>query len=193
MAKLTEKKSKKTNPFIGFLFVVVIPLIVAIVLTIIIMVVAGVDVERWIKKTGSQIPVVSSVVKTDEEKEHEQQQIKAKDIIEKQKSDIKQLTAEISSLQATNDELKQKIVKLEKANEEERNNQTEAEQSNTVKKASTSFRKMDKEKAARIFQNLDKSSAVSILIELPNDVRGEILGEMEPTLAAELTERLLTE
>lgn len=193
MAKQNKSIEGKTNPFIWFLFAIVVPLIVAVIITVIILLVAGVNVGDWVKKTGSKIPVVSTVIKTDEEKNLEKQNAEATQTINKQNEEIAQLTDEIESLQTINEELEQEIVKLEKANENNTSKEPdeETETVNMVKQASTSFKDMDPEKAAPIFQSLEKSSAVSILKELSNDVRGEILAEMDPELAAELTELLM--
>ncbi|MGM8364136.1 MotE family protein [Virgibacillus sp. W0181] len=192
MEKQSKSRKNKSNPIIWFIFVIVVPLIVAIVLTVIILSVAGVNVGDWIKTNGSKIPIVSTVIKTDEEKQLEQQSEQAAEMIDKQQSEIGELNDEIENLQATNDELQQKILKLEKSAQDNKSEeQAEPETVDSVKKTATSFRKMDKEKAALIFQSLDKSSAVAILKELSNDVRGEIMGEMEPSLAAELTELLM--
>lgn len=190
--QLSKKRNEKTNPILWFLFAIVIPLIVAIVLVVIVLSVAGINVTDWAKNAGSNIPVISNFVKTDEQNELEEELEKKDQTIETQTNEIEQLQDEIAFLQAENDELNQEIVKLEnQLNGKEGIDEEEGEQVSTIKQTSSSFRKMDKEKAALIFQNMERSSAVSILKELSNDVRGEILQEMEPELAAELTELLM--
>lgn len=193
MGKQNKNKKNKMNPILWFFFAIVIPLIVAATLAVIILTVAGVNVVDWAKNTGSNIPVLSSVITTDEEKEARETEEKTRSTIEKQNEEKEQLTLEIDSLQVTIDDLEQKIIKLENKNNSEANTLVEENEpgDDPLKKASASFKKMDKKQAALIFQNLEKEIAISILQELSNDVRGSIFEEMDPKLAAELTQLLI--
>ncbi|HLQ98145.1 MAG TPA: hypothetical protein VK135_05590, partial [Candidatus Dormibacteraeota bacterium] len=68
MAKDLSNKQKKTNPILWFLFAIVIPVIIALILTFIILMATGTDISGWAKNTGSKIPVISSFITTEEEK-----------------------------------------------------------------------------------------------------------------------------
>ncbi|MGP4106985.1 MotE family protein [Virgibacillus sp. L01] len=197
MAKDNKKQQNKTNPILWFFFAIVIPFIVAITLTVIIFTVAGVDVVGWAKSTGNSIPVISSVITTDKEKNEQREEKKTKDIIASKDEKIAQLNQKVSNLESTVGQLEQEIVKLENrnANEEKIKSETadEAESGNeSIKAISSSFNEMDSAQAALIIENMEQDLAVGILKQIPNDVRGGIFEEMEPDLAAELTQLFVT-
>ncbi|HLR72494.1 MAG TPA: hypothetical protein VK085_13820 [Pseudogracilibacillus sp.] len=189
---MKENKKKKLNPFLFFIFAVVIPLIIVGVITVVILSIAGFDTFGWMKEKGSTMPVVSSFVMSKEDEEIENKLGKANETIELQKEEMNELTNEIASMEGIIDELEMEIKRLENRTvDDENDNENDAEINDEVKQASASFRKMDPEKAATIIQNLDKNMAVQILSKLSGDVRGNILAEMEPKNAAELTEEMM--
>lgn len=196
MAKDMSNKQKKTNPVLWFLFAIVLPIIIAFILTLIILTAAGADVSGWAKQTGSKIPVISSFITTEEEKGYKIEIEKAERKISDQQIEIETLTNEINNLESIIEQLKQDIVKIENktSNDEkmnEENNNVLEQQKSQLKDLSASFKKMNKKQAALIFQDLDKDVAISVLEELPNDVRGGILEAMDSKLAAELAELFL--
>jgi len=196
MAKDMSNKQKKTNPVLWFLFAIVLPIIIAFILTLIILTAAGADVSGWAKQTGSKIPVISSFITTEEEKGYKIEIEKAERKINDQQIEIETLTNEINNLELIIEQLKQDIVKIENktSNDEkmnEENNSVLEQQKSQLKNLSASFKKMNKKQAALIFQDLDKDVAISVLEELPNDVRGGILEAMDSKLAAELAELFL--
>src|SRR5699024_2821440 len=177
-----------------FIFAIVLSLSIVTVLAVVDLTLAGVNVMGWAKEKGSNVPVVSSFVKSEEETDLQIQLDQAKETIEQQKEEIKTLDLEIDSLEAIIDQQEQDITKLEKktiSDEQLNNPLNEDSGSDSLKQTAASFRKMDQEKAAEILKNLDRQIAVDILQQLSNDVRGKILEEMEPALAAELTQRLI--
>lgn len=188
-----NKETKKTrNPILLFLFAVVIPLVVVIGVALLTLPFFGVDLGGWAKK--SNIPVISSIATSKEDKQFENKLEKANETIETQRVDINELNKEIESLEGIIDDLEMDIKRLEnrtdsKADEAESAEQKEEE----IKQTANSFRKMDPEKAAPIIQNLDKNIAVPILSNLSGDVRGAILAEMEPKQAAELTKEMISQ
>lgn len=185
-----KNTKKKMNPILWFLFAIVIPLVVAGTLTVVILTFTGVDVLGWAKDKGSNIPVVSSFIKTDEEVEAEEQQEKLESTITKQKEEITSLEESVNNLESAIDQFELDIIKLENKESSEVNaseeNEEKVEAVDTVKTLSASFKKMNKKQAALIFQDLDKTIAVSLMQELPNDVRGGILEAMDPKQAADL-------
>lgn len=196
--KFKKNKKEKRNPIVWFLFAIIIPLIVAVTLTIIIFSILGINVVDWAKKTGNNIPVISSLVPSEEAGNDEQKEAKTAASMAKKDKEIEQLKEETSNLKATIDQLEQDTVKLENKYKSEQNAKDEGEaeedqEKDTVKTVSASFKKMDKKQAALIFQSLDKEVAIVILKELSNDVRGNILEAMEPSLAAELTQQLVND
>ncbi|WP_099158099.1 MotE family protein [Virgibacillus ndiopensis] len=195
MVKQNKQKREKSNPILWFIFAIVIPIIVAITLTVIIFSVAGVNVMDWVKKTGNDIPVISSIVTTDEEKDIERSEAKMQETLKNKDAKINKLTQNVDDLESTIDQLEQKIAKLENSNteqstSEETSSEAGDDNSNTnpVKTIASSYKEMDSEQAANIIANLEDNLAISILKELPNDVRGTIFDEMDPEKAAQLTQ-----
>lgn len=196
MAKdVNEKKKEKRNPILWLLFAVVIPFIIFSVIVVSVLSLVGVDVSGWVKEKGSNVPVVSSFITTEEEEEFQNQLDKANETIAMQSEEIEELTKEIESLEAIREELELEIKRLENKNrsEDELVTDSNAGNENQTNQAAASFRKMDPESAAQIIQNLDQSSAVEILANLSGNVRGDILAEMEPNRAAEILKELMNE
>lgn len=189
MAK--AKNEKKTNPILLFLFAIVIPVIIVLVIAVFGLSLAGIDVVGWAKDKGSNVPVVSHFIKTDEEKSLEQKLTRANETIEVQKEEIDDLKKEIESLESIVDDLELDVTRLENRHTNEGSLTTdESPKADEIKQAASSFRKMDEEKAANIVQNLERNTAVAILSSLSGDVRGGILAEMEPQAAAEIMEAM---
>src|SRR5690625_2557168 len=175
MAKNKKEKTIKRNPFIWFLFAIVIPIIITILLTTIILFVADVDVMGWAKKQGSKIPVVSTFIKSDEELDLESKLIKANEKIENQEEQLINSENEIESLEAIINDLETEISKLKKAAQNESESSEEEEEINEYKDAASSFRKMDRKSAAEILKNLYLQTAAKILSYLSRVVRVVIL------------------
>ncbi|OZU90318.1 hypothetical protein CIL03_04005 [Virgibacillus indicus] len=193
MSKDVKTEMKKMNPILWFLFAIVIPVAVALTLTVIIFAVAGVNVIDWAKEKGNNIPVISSLITTPDENKEEQQKERVQETAENKDAEIEQLQQETNDLQATIETLEQEIEKLENRNTSRNEAEgDEAEEPSPLKTISDSFKDMDSEQAAGILQNLDNEMAVSILKEVSNKVRGELLGEMEAEKAAELTQLFIS-
>lgn len=194
MAKNKLEKKKKMNPVILFIFAIILPLLITLVIVLVALSFFDIDAIGWAKDKGSTMPVVSSFIKSEEEEELTLQIEKADTTIEKQKQEIEKLNLEINSLESIQQQQEQDIVKLENKLEETTDTETgELQAKDHVKQTAASFRKMDPERAAGIVQNLDRDAAVNILEQLSSEIRGNILEEMEPKLAAELTERLMNQ
>lgn len=191
MVKVKQDRKHERNPILFFLFAVVIPLIVALGIAVVVLSIAGFDVVGWVKDKGANTPVISAFIPSNEEKDVEKKLVKANETIDLQREEIDDLNKEITSLENIIEDLEMDITKLEnrsKDDEDEANNSENVDEE--VKQAAASFRKMDPEKAAPIIQSLEKTTAVAILSHLSGDVRGGILGEMEPKVAADLTEQM---
>lgn len=198
MTNKAPTNNKKMNPILWFLFAIVIPAIVAIVLIVVILSIAGVNVKDWAKQTGANIPIVSSFIETEEAQNIEELEERLDHITKKKDTEIEDLNQTIENLESIIERLEQDKIKLEnkyegETNLEESADPDESKDEKSLKTVSSSFRKMNNKQAALIFEKLEKDVAISILEELSNDVRGNILEAMEPELAAELTERLIRE
>ena len=186
--KLLDEK-EKMNPFLWFLFAIVIPAIIAITLTIIVFAVAGVDVVGWAKKTGNNIPVLSSIITTDDEAREIEKEENVQERIETKDSEIEQLNQEKLNLEGTIEKLEQKITKLER--DLDVVNQEPEDTTKTVKQISSSFTKMKSEQAALILEQLDTNAAFLILSEMSNEDRGLVMENMDPEKAADITKRFI--
>ncbi|ASN05724.1 MotE family protein [Virgibacillus necropolis] len=201
MAKKSEKQIKtKSNPVLWFLFAIVVPLIVAITIVIIIFTVAGFNVMDWAKNTANDIPVISSVIATDKEKDEQRTEQLVKDKISDKDEKIDALQANVTNLEETVDQLKQEIVKLENKNnvktesndEKAQATSVEAEKDSQLKSITASFEQMDPKQTALILQDLEEDMVIAILKEIPEDVRAGIFEETEPEIAAQYTKAYLT-
>lgn len=201
MDKPSNKQKRRTNPILWFIFAVIIPLLIAITITVFILVFMGVDVKGWIQDTGSKIPGVSSFIKAEEEISLEKENQKAKEVIEEQEAEMEILNKDILALKEIIEGLEQEVVKVkntqkneeQKAEDVENLDENESGMDESLKAVAASFRKMDTKQAALIFADFDTPTAISILKQLSNDVRGGILEAMEPKKAAELMKGLIDE
>jgi len=192
MVKQMKNEKKKMNPFLWFIFAIIIPAAIVISLLLIILNVAGVDVSGWAKDRASSVPVLSSFIPENDELTIEENTEEKQEIIEEKDADIERLQGEIRDLESTIDRLNQDILRLENRNEPTNGQENEEEQaSDTISSVSGSFKDMDQEQAALILQNLDEGTAISILNDVSNKVRGEILEAMDPEIAADLTQLLI--
>lgn len=195
MAKVKEENKKKTNPILWTLFAIVIPLMIVSVIAVFVLSLVGVDVTGWMKEKGSNIPVVSSLVTTDEEKDLKRQLEQANETIESQAEEIEALNQEIEHLEGIIEDLELEMERIENRNESEESllEDSDLTDEEEIKRVASSFRKMDPESAAQIIQNLDQTNAIAILSNLSGDVRGDILAEMEPRQAAEIMTAMMNQ
>lgn len=187
-----KQKNKERNFFIWFLFAIIVPIILVVVLTIAVLSLIGYDVTGWVKDKANKAPVISTFVTSDQEEEIQGQLSQANEKIQNQEEEISSLEYEITSLEEIIDEQRLDITKLKNRDKSsEALDGDGAVVNDEVKQVASSFRKMDEVKAAKIVENLDKATAMEVLSEVSGDVRGVILAEMEPKQAAELMEGML--
>lgn len=189
-----EKKNKKLNPFVRIIFVFILPLIVAIVLAVFVLSFVGIDVVGWSKDKAQNIPVISSFIKTDEEKELNNKLDRANETISSQQELIDDLKQEVESLKAIRDDNELEIKKMQNELQSEnatQNTDAVIEEDLDAKKLAGSFRKMDKEQAAKIVESMDLSTAILLLSNVSGTVRGEILEKMDPKIAANIMENMV--
>lgn len=210
MANQNQEEKTKMNPVLWFFFAIIIPLAVAITITVVVLAIAGVDVAGWAKDKASGIPVVSSLIGKDEKAGKEVTNADVEKQLQKRNEENDKLKKQVDELEGTIDGLEQKIAKQKnkeksdkKAAEEEGKEgytagatasaNQETGQNDPVKKMASSFKKMDAAQAALIVQDLSNSMAIDLMNELSTATRGQILQEMDPKKAADLTERFIKE
>lgn len=193
MAQTEKQDKKKKKPsFFQWLFVIIIPLLFALLITFIILSLLGIDVVNNSKEIVSGIPFVGNLVTTEEEAELErieeryQQQIETKDL------KISELEAEVTGYELEIDQLNQEIVLLTRQLDDINEELEHSTQINeNLERLTISYQEMPPQSAANILSNLNEAVAVVILQELDDQHRGAILSVMDPESAAELTELLL--
>lgn len=194
-----SNNKKKTNPILWLFFAIIIPIVIAIVLTVFVLNISGVDVSGWAKDQGKKIPGISSLIKEDEKKENVNKENRKNTEADK----ISELQDKVQELEEQNFDLKQDYLKLENekdsleslldSDEEDEPNKEQKQKSSPAKDTANSFRKMKPKQAALIIQDMESSRANEILHELSNDVRGKILEEMDPEKARKLINARLDE
>ncbi|AIF45466.1 MotE family protein [Virgibacillus sp. SK37] len=192
MSKQNKTDKKKLNPIIWFIFAVIVPLVVIITITLVILSMAGVNVMDWTKDKLAHIPGAATLVSGNENEKPQVDTNKIRSQVSQKEKEIKELNQQVDDLKTINNRLEQKIVKLEK-NTSNPSLEEDSEGLNMIETMSQSFKDMDRQQAALILTDLEKDTAVSLLKELSNKVRGEILGEMDPAKAAELTQKLISD
>jgi len=197
MAKENQTiKKKKMNPVLWILFAIIIPLIIVIVIICVVLGLAGFSVFDWAEE--NDIPVISSLVSSEEDTNTEQEEERMTSLLTSKDEEIEQLNLEINDLQTNLTELEQELLKSENVSEPAEEADAALSEDNpssddSVKQIVTSFEEMDSESAAAIIGHMDQEEALVILQAISNDIRGEILQEMEPELAAEFTALLMGE
>ncbi|WP_246939936.1 MotE family protein [Bacillus pinisoli] len=196
MEQLQENESKLINKFQWFLFVGVIPLLFAVIVSIVVLTFAGVDVAGAIQKYGQHIPGVSKLLPAEEgtidleaKLKQDVSNLEATNqenltMIEQLEKEAEVRETEMSSLQAQIEDLTEQL----KAKELE---QQETKQ--TIDELSKIYESMSSKNAAAILSELDDQDALTILRALSTEALGSILEKMEPTDAARFTKLLADE
>jgi|SRR5690625_205326 len=193
MAKHTTNQKEKSNPFVWITLFIFIPLIIIVVLVIGILFMADGDVIGWAKKQGSDLPVISNFIKPDEDIQLEDKLLKAEQIIASQAEEMEILENENKQFEEELERLKIENKKYEKAIEDMPINIEDLDELSEYEDAAASVRKMEPNSAASILENVENQRAANILSILSGKVRGEILAEMNPEIAATITELLINE
>ncbi|UOQ43052.1 hypothetical protein MUN89_13980 [Halobacillus salinarum] len=189
MGKLANQEEEKGSKLQSFFFIFVVPLIFAITVVLIILTVKGVHVIDYAQKISNDIPGVSKVVSTSEEKDKAREQEQVQSTIQEKDEKIASLKDDVDMKQATIEDLHQQIEKLEA--DLAASKEVNEEQTDKLKELAQSFEGMDEEKAAPILESMDGPLAVQVLEKVPSEERGKILGEMSPEKAAALASSIL--
>lgn len=82
MAKKEKDKNRKINPFLWFLFAVVIPVAVVISIVLVILNIAGFNTFDWLKEKGNNVPIVSNMISKDDEEPQQSTEMHLQKVIE---------------------------------------------------------------------------------------------------------------
>lgn len=182
-----------------FFFVVIIPLIFALIVYSVIMTFMGNSVVDQLKTLGSHIPIVSNFISDENEDEtivNETENLQA---------EIERLTANIQEQEHTILELenmlrekdeelveaRETILRLENQLEDE--TELESTDNRNVQDTARMLLAMSPKDAASIIAEMQNSEILPVLKEMKADDSGRIIAKLEPQRASSLMEELLAE
>ncbi|RSK27030.1 hypothetical protein EJF36_09165 [Bacillus sp. HMF5848] len=179
---------KKFNIVQWFLFVILVPLLFAIVLSFVILTVAGVNIQDTLQKYGSNVPVVKNFVPKTEEmlkKEDLQGQILTlQKTVDEKEASITMLESQLKGSQEEVSKLQEEIDSLLEQLRKKKQEQTTIEED--LKKITSMYEEMSSKNAAAIITKLSDDEAIRILERLDSKKVAEILEKMPPDDAARL-------
>lgn len=196
MADTKQTEKKKMNPILWFLFAIVIPVSIVLVIIFVILSLAGFNVLDWTREKGSELPVVSNFVSSPEEVAIEEEISRLEEELEMKDEEIEQLEFTIDELEGEIVHLEQEISSQEEiianfeAGETDEEDGEETDNDSLSEMAKT-FEEMKAKGAAQILENMTEEEVVIIMRELPNDVRGAILEAMDAEIAASIAAQLM--
>ncbi|KAA0547936.1 hypothetical protein FZW96_09345 [Bacillus sp. BGMRC 2118] len=191
-----EIQEEKESTFLGkiqwFFFVVFIPLLFAIAVSLVVLNFAGVDVEGAVKKYGANIPGVSKLV-ADKDTINVEEKLRKDigDLETTNKEQIDQISSLEKEIEQRDQELTQLKSKIDELTEQLTNEESEqAGTTQTKNEISKAFESMSAKNAAAIVAEMKESEALNILQTLKTDTLSSILEKMDPVEAAKFTELL---
>ncbi len=196
MANKMKHDQEKGSKLQWFFFVLVVPALFALTLTVVVLTIMGVNVVEKAESYANQIPGLSTFVSTADESQNTRQTEQFETVIAEHNEKIDQLQQQVEDKQLTIDELHQQIEQLETdlesalAASDEQQTEDSSAGSDPMKEMAVSFEEMDEEKAAPIIENMDQDLAVQLLAEVASSQRGAILGAMTPEAAAKIASLL---
>lgn len=193
MAKRQDNQNKKIS-LIQWLFLIIIPLILAISIAFIILSILDLNPGAKVKELANQIPVINQIVTTEEEAAIERKENQLENQITALKSDKSGLEADLSAQEVELHQLNQEIERLSHLLEQSLNDnesQVELESQDGLKIVIDTYQKMSAKSAAQILTNMKNADAIRILAELDEELRAAILSALDPESAANFTEQLL--
>lgn len=194
MEKAIEQQGKKINKFQWFLFVILIPLLFAVALTLAVLTIAGINVFDKAKDLTNKVPFLSSMV---EEEKPESLELLEKKTIELE-AEIKDREAEIEQLEK---QIEDKDLEVERSNLEKQQLQAQIDELNAVKDENKvamkdiiqTYETMSPKKSAPIIAAMKEEEAIKILSSVKADTLAAIMEKMDSKEAAKYTELLTNE
>ncbi|MFE8695182.1 MotE family protein [Cytobacillus sp. FJAT-53684] len=192
MDKVAEEiESKKTSKFQSFIYIVLIPLLAAITVTLIAMTYLGYNVFELTKEYGQKIPFVSSAFTKEESKSVEELETKMIEL----EAEISDREAKVIQLETQLDSKDQEISRAELEKErlkEEIEELTAMKEENkrAFKDIVKTYETISAKKAAPILSQMSETEALQILSNIKSDTLAEIMEKMDPEDAAKYTELL---
>lgn len=185
-ALLEEEKSG--NKFLWFIYVVVIPLLFAIVIALIVTTIAGINVFEKAKELGEKTHILSANNATNRSKADEDKIISLNAEIQNKDTQIENLQKQLDSgdnekqqLLLEQKRLQQQIASLQKS---------QAQSTKDFKEIVSSYESMNPKNAAPIILQMKDENAVKILSKLSSEALASILEKMPADRVMKYTEML---
>lgn len=182
-----REEGKGYGVFQWIIFMIVIPLLFALLVTLIVMTVAGINVLEKAK----ELPIISQIMdeeSADNEKENNErvallkEEAKQKDVkIQELEKELEQSKREVEELLTEKDRLELEIQKMK---EQEKEKEEKKAQDRSI---ISTYESMSPKNVANILVNLTDDEAIEILSEMSTDQQADILEKLPPETAAEYT------
>lgn len=185
-----ETNEKNYSKLQWFFYVILIPLVFAVTLSLVILTVAGLNIFEIAKSYGDKIPFVSAIIDKDEEKEEQSENntYSLQATIEDQNASIQEYEAQISKQEETIKSLESELKNLK---DQLANQKNEKEQSNVkLESLAQIYEEMSSKNAAAILSELEVEDTIDILLLMNNETRAQILQKMSTEMAANITKQL---
>ncbi|SFA74036.1 MULTISPECIES: MotE family protein [unclassified Bacillus (in: firmicutes)] len=189
-----DKDENRQSPIQWFLLVILIPIMFAIVVTLIVTTVAGINVFDVAKEHGAKIPLIGGLFDQDEQKalaEFEKERIDLEGQIKDREAKIEQLQSklenkdkDIEKARLERDRLLQEIDDL---------NAIQEENKRAFKDIVRTYETLSAKKAAPIITQMKDEEALKILTNVSAETLASIMENMEPDQAAKYTQLMTNE
>jgi flagellar motility protein MotE (MotC chaperone) len=167
-----------------FFLVIFIPVLFSIILFTVILSFLGVDIMDKAKQVSQSVPVLSSMVE-DENVEEEPIDVGLfEQQLSEQTAELERLQGVIKQREEDIRKLENKILQLEKMNENTENSQDENQEE--LQNLAKTYESMSTKNAANIISQLPVEEAFLHLSQVSIDTRAGILAKMDSELAADL-------
>jgi flagellar motility protein MotE (MotC chaperone) len=187
---LIEKPEKEYGAFQWFVFVILIPLMFAVTISLVILIVAGVNVFDTAKDFGKKIPYVSTLLK-DETKPEDQIQLLEDNVVDLQatnEENQKTIESLNNKIRKRDDQITQLNEEISELKRKLMDNNVEAEKANVkLNEIAKMYEGMSAKKAAEIIPQLSDDEAIMILSRISNSSVSAILEKMDAKAAAKYT------
>ncbi|MBU5594960.1 hypothetical protein KQI76_07260 [Amphibacillus sp. MSJ-3] len=195
MAQISNQSNEtKKITFLQWIFLIIIPLILAISIVFIVLSLLDLNPIDKTKEFANKIPVINHFVTTEAEGEFERKEKQYQKRINELESEIEILESDLIISSTEVDQLTQEMARLNKQVEnfkDESPIEDEGDEDNQITALIDTYQEMAAKKAAPILTNMSNSVALSILQGIDEEQRAAILSAMDPEHAAKLTEQLL--
>lgn len=171
-----------------FFFVIFIPLLFTIIVATVVLSLLGLNPIEKSKEWTSNVPIISSYIEKEEEKDYEAQIIQLEETITEQQKELERLQAEVKAKDEEISTLtfeQQSLIENEEI-EKEIQLQTKKEWESIAK----TYEAMSAKNAAAIIADLPIEEALLHISEVSIEARADILAKMDSDIAANIMSRL---